>query len=108
MRDSAEDLAKFDVEVLYVSLDTAEKNAEFAEAMKTKTLVLSDPDGTTARRFGVVGFGGLYSKRWTFYIDGDGILRDIDKNVNPGTAGQDIVERLEALGFPRLSSSPAP
>ena len=76
--------------------------------MKTKTLVLSDPDGATARRFGVVGFGGLYSKRWTFYIDGDGILRDIDKNVNPGTAGQDIVERLEALGFPRLSSSPVP
>ena len=94
--------------MLYVSLDTAEKNAEFAEAMKTKTLVLSDPDGETAKRFGVIGFGGLYSKRWTFYIDGDGILRKIDKNVNPGTAGQDIVRNLDALGFPRLSSSATP
>ena len=96
------------MEVLYVSLDTAEKNAEFAEAMKTKTLVLSDPDGETAQRFGVIGFGGLYAKRWTFYIDGDGVLRKIDKNVNPATAGQDIVETLEALGFPKLSSSVAP
>ena len=96
------------MEVLYVSLDTAEKNAEFAEAMKTKTLVLSDPDGETGRRFGVVGLGGLYARRWTFYIDADGILRKIDKKVNPATAGQDIVDTLEALGFPKLSSSVAP
>lgn len=76
--------------------------------MKTKTLVLSDPDGETAKRFDVIGFGGLYAKRWTFYIDADGILREIDKSVKPQTAGQDIVRKLEALGFPRLSSSVAP
>jgi len=94
--------------VLYVSLDTPEKNAEFAAAMKTKTLVLSDPEGKTAKRWGVLAFGGLYSKRWTFYIDGDGILREIDKDVKPQTAGQDIVKKLEALGFPRLSTPVPP
>ena len=87
-----------------MSLDTAEKNAEFAASMEAETLVLSDPDGATARRFGVTSFGGLFPKRWTFYIDADGILRDIDKAVVPQTAGQDIVDRLNALGFPRLSS----
>jgi peroxiredoxin Q/BCP len=87
-----------------VSLDTPEKNAEFAKAMKTETRVLSDPKGATAKRYGVLGFGGLYSNRWTFYIDGDGILREIDKNVVPETAGQDIVHQLEKLGFPRLTS----
>jgi len=76
--------------------------------MKTKPLVLSDPDGQTAKRFDVIGFGGLYAKRWTFYIDADGILREIDKSVKPQTAGQDIVQKLEALGFPKLSSSVAP
>ena len=91
-----------------MSLDTAEKNAEFAEAMETKTLVLSDPDGETAKRFGVIGFGGLYAKRWTFYIDGEGILREIDKDVRPESAGQDIVRTLETLGFPRLVSTPGP
>lgn len=90
-----------------MSLDSAEKNAEFAKAMQAETLVLSDPDGATARRFGVVRLGGLFAKRWTFYIDGDGILRDIDKNVRPQTAGEDMVARLEALGFPRVSPADA-
>ena len=87
-----------------MSLDSADKNAEFAASMKAETLVLSDPDGSTARRYGVVRFGGLFPKRWTFYIDGDGILRAIDKSVAPATAGQDMVDRLEALNFPRLVS----
>ena len=76
--------------------------------MEARTPVLSDPDGQTARRYDVIGFGGLYAKRWTFYIDGEGILRLIDKNVAPATAGQDIVRNLEALGFPRVSSSTEP
>jgi len=89
-----------------VSLDTAEKNAEFARAMKTQTPVVSDHDGETARRYGVLGFGGLYANRWTFYIDGEGVLREIDKTVNPETAGEDIVAKLEALGFSRRVSRP--
>ena len=65
---------------------------------------MSDPEGETAKRYGVLGFGGLYANRWTFYIDADGVLRDVDRNVNPATAGQDILDRLERLGFPKLSS----
>lgn len=95
------------MDVLYVSLDSAEKNAEFAEAMKAESPVVSDPDGETAKRYGVTSLGGLYARRWTFYIDGDGILRKIDKEVNPSTAGQDIVRHLDALGFPRLVSRPS-
>ncbi len=75
--------------------------------MKTQIPVLSDPEGETARRYGVIGFGGLYSKRWTFYIDETGTLREIDKDVKPESAGQDIVEKLAKLGF-RKSSSRAP
>ena len=84
-----------------MSLDTPEKNAEFAASLKADLPVLSDPGGTTGKRFGVLGFGGLYSNRWTFYIDATGTLRDVDKDVNPATAGQDIAERLERLGFPK-------
>ena len=91
-----------------VSLDEPERNKAFAESVGAEMVLLSDPKKKMAAEYGVLAPGGNYTRRWTFYIDGDGILRDIDKNVNPGTAGQDIVERLEALGFPRLSSSPAP
>ena len=58
-----------------------------------------------AKRFGVLGIGGLYSRRWTFYVDSGGILRAIDKQVEPATAGADIVKKLEKLGFPKRSST---
>ncbi len=75
--------------------------------MKASVPVVSDPDAATAKRYDVLGFGGLYAKRWTFYIDAAGVLRYVDKDVDPATAGQDIVERLEQLGFPkRVSSEP--
>lgn len=63
--------------------------------------VVSDPKGVVAKRFGVLGIGGFFSKRWTFYIDSAGILRAIDKQVEPATAGADIVRRLQELDFPR-------
>ncbi|MFK7897071.1 MAG: redoxin domain-containing protein [Myxococcota bacterium] len=108
LRDSAEKIAEFDVKVLYVSLDTAEKNAEFAASLKTDLPVVSDPDGRAAKSFGVLGMGGLYSRRWTFYIDAEGILRDIDKSVSPGTAGVDMVGKLEALGFAKRKTDESP
>ncbi|MBC8188043.1 MAG: redoxin domain-containing protein, partial [Proteobacteria bacterium] len=41
-------LAEFDVDVFYVSLDSPEKNAEFAASMGASLPVVSDPDGETA------------------------------------------------------------
>lgn len=84
-----------------MSLDTPEKNAEFAASMGAGLPVVSDPGGVVAKRFGVLGIGGLYSRRWTFYIDSAGILRAIDKQVKPATAGADIVSRLQSLNFPK-------
>ncbi len=84
-----------------MSLDTPEKNAEFAASMDARLPVVSDPKGTVAKRFGVLGIGGLYSRRWTFYVDAAGLLRAIDKQVEPATAGADIVRKLQQLNFPR-------
>jgi peroxiredoxin Q/BCP len=81
-----------------VSLDSPEKNAEFAKALEAKHVLLSDPTGETARAYGVSGFGGLFAKRWTFYIGRDGVIREIDKNVSTATAGQDIARKLAELG----------
>jgi peroxiredoxin Q/BCP len=84
-----------------VSLDDAEKNRAFAEALGAKHVVLSDPDKVAAEAYGVVALGGLYARRWTFYIDKDGVIRHIDTNVDVATAGQDIARTLEVLDFPR-------
>lgn len=84
-----------------VSLDEAEKNREFADSLDGNFPLLSDPEKTAAEAYGVLGFAGLYAKRWTFYIDIDGVIQYIDKDVDTESAGQDIAARLEALGFPK-------
>jgi peroxiredoxin Q/BCP len=67
--------------------------------------VVSDPKGQVAKRFGVLALGGLYARRWTFYVDADGILRAIDQEVAPETAGVDMVRKLRVLGFPKVEKS---
>jgi peroxiredoxin Q/BCP len=84
-----------------VSLDTPEKNRDFARSLEARHVLLSDPSGETARAYGVAGFAGLFAKRWTFYIDRDGVIREIDRNVATETAGQDIARTLGELGVPR-------
>ena len=83
-----------------VSLDSPEKNAEFAASLSANFPVISDPDKSVAKSYGVIGFGGLYARRWTFYIDPNGIIRKIDKEVRTDTAGADVVRNLADLGFP--------
>ncbi len=82
-----------------VSLDEPAKNREFAESLGARHVLLSDLGGSVADAYGVTALGGLYARRWTFYIGPDGAVRYIDKDVNTETAGQDIAKRLETLGF---------
>jgi peroxiredoxin Q/BCP len=84
-----------------VSLDKPERNREFAESLGAKHTLLSDPSGAAARAWGVSSLGGLVARRWTFYVDRDGVVRFIDKKINVETAGQDISRRLADLQFPR-------
>jgi peroxiredoxin Q/BCP len=84
-----------------VSLDTPEKNKEFADSVGAKFVLLSDPDKSSAKKFGVLGLGGMWTKRWTYYIDGKGNVVKIDKQVNTDTHGEDIVTTLGELGFPK-------
>jgi peroxiredoxin Q/BCP len=91
----------FDAAVYYVSLDDPAKNAAFARELGAKHVLLSDDSASTAKAYGVLGLGGLYAKRWTFYIAADGRIAAIDKDVNVATAGQDIARKLGELQFPK-------
>ena len=82
-----------------MSLDDPAKNAEFARELGAKHVLLSDNSAAAAKRYGVLGLGGLYAKRWTFYIGKDGRIAAIDKDVNVKSAGQDIARKLGELGF---------
>ena len=41
----------------------------------------------------------LDGRSTTFYIDSNGIIRDIDRSVKAATAGPDLAKNLERLGF---------
>ncbi len=82
-----------------VSLDSPEKNREFAESLDAKLTLLSDPDGVAAKAYGVLAPDGTYALRWTFVIGGDGTIRRIDKDVSPSTYGSDLAGALRELGF---------
>jgi len=66
--------------------------------------ILSDANREVARAYGVLNDSGEYAHRWTFYIGKDGKILAIDREVHPGTAGEDIAARLAALGVNRTGS----
>jgi peroxiredoxin Q/BCP len=82
------------------STDDAETSRKFAAANAASFPVLSDPDGAVAKRYGVLKLG-LYAARETFYVDGEGKIAFIDRDVNPLTAGADVAARLAELGIAR-------
>ena len=83
-----------------VSLDPLDKNKEFAESLKANFPILSDPEGQVARAYEVLGVARFFARRTTFYIDPDGVIRHIDKDVDVQTHGADVARKLEELGFP--------
>jgi peroxiredoxin Q/BCP len=83
------------------SVDTADVNRKFAESLELDYPILSDPGKDVARAYGVVTGDRAFASRWTFYIGKDGKILYVDKSGTTATQGQDIVDRLKALGITR-------
>lgn len=79
------------------SVDSAETNKKFAESLDLDYPILSDPEKKVAKAYGVLAILG-YAKRWTFYIDKEGIIRKIDDDVKPAEHGKAVAKALEELG----------
>jgi len=90
-----------DTNVAYftASCDTPEDNAKFAESLGLDYPILSDPTRETAKAFGVVTSDTGNAKRWTFYIDKDGVVKEIDKMIKTANAGEDVVSKIKSLGI---------
>jgi thioredoxin-dependent peroxiredoxin len=88
-----------------VSVDTPEDNKAFAEKEHADFPMLSDPGKQVATAYGVLGdyskFGlGMVANRWTYYIAPNGTIAAIDKQVKPGTSGEDLLAKLKELQVP--------
>lgn len=104
IRDSSEEIKSFDVTYFMASVDTVEKNTDFAREYELDFPVLADPEKTMTSDYGVLSERG-FANRWTYYIDVDGVVVQIDKETNPSTAGRDLADSMARLGFPRLAQS---
>lgn len=80
------------------SVDDPDTNKKFAESTDADFILLSDPAKSVATAYGVVTPEHQLASRWTFYIGPDGKILAIDREVKPGTAGEDMATKLQELG----------
>jgi peroxiredoxin Q/BCP len=112
LAENGDRIRQYDVAYFMASVDPLEENIKFAKATSV-TLgervvekkeadfpMLSDPDRTVARAYGVLNERGV-ANRWTFYIDRDGRIAAIDKEVRPETSAEDMLARLAELKIAR-------
>jgi peroxiredoxin Q/BCP len=86
-RDNIFAFRKIDAEIVGISLDDVETHQEFAEKYSLPFTLLSDKDGETAKRYGVLKNYGVMklASRQSFLIDPDaGRYRELQK-VAPAT-----------------------
>jgi thioredoxin-dependent peroxiredoxin len=78
-RDEFETLQKFDCEMIGISFDTPDSHSNFKKQNRLQYQLISDPDKSIARLFGVLRFGGYvpFVKRVTFVIDKSGIIKNV-------------------------------
>ena len=80
-----------------ISLDDVVAQKAFHTAQKLDFALLSDPDGSVARRFQVLTEGASWPQRVTFVVDPKGVVRHVDRKVSVGTHGADLLPVLDAL-----------
>ena len=100
LRDSAREIQNFDVAYFMASVDTLEDNTAFAAEHEANFPILADPSKEMVDAYGAL-MGVGFANRWTYYISVDGTILKIDKETNPATAGRDLVQTMNDLGFPK-------
>jgi peroxiredoxin Q/BCP len=98
-RDRQAKLAELDAQVVGISLDDGASHQAFAAKHKLGFTLLSDRDGTVAKRYGALSDFGIlrYARRYTFLIDPDGRVAKRYLDVDAGRHADEIVADLKAL-----------
>lgn len=97
MRDALADLNTIGADAYGISLDSVQEQAQFVEKHKLTFPLLSDPDGSVAAKYGVLEPGAQYTKRVTFLIDEQGVLRKVLDKVDVQTHGADVAALIDEL-----------
>lgn len=89
MRDDYDRFTAENVVILPISVDSVPTLKEFKRMHEMRTELLSDFKREVSRSYGVLLEDAFYSTRAYFLIDGEGILRWMHVEENPGQRRQD-------------------
>ena len=93
-----QDLPKYiekNVQIIGVSADDIDSNAEFCDSEGLKFPLLADTTGEVSKAYG--SWIGVVSMRHSFIIDPEGILRETFVKVNPSVHSTEVLAQLEKL-----------
>jgi peroxiredoxin Q/BCP len=96
-RDNIKKIRALKAEVYGISTNTVKDQADFAKAHALNFILLADDKASVANEYGSKMPVLSMSKRWTFIIDPDLIIRDISKDVDPITDAQRVATRISEL-----------
>lgn len=91
----------YDVAYFMASTDEVETNTKFATEHEADFPLLSDPDGKIAKAYDVRMPLINIARRITIYVDKDGNVLKVDKDIHPATSAEDIAKTLGELGIAR-------
>ena len=99
LRDNFAEIKKLNANVLGISIDSSNSHKEFKEKYNLPFMLLSDPEGETANKYGALNNFFIFklAKRQSFMIDPNGIVRRVYRDVSPTNHAQEIKNDLEAF-----------
>lgn len=96
-RDSIDKIRALNADVIGISADSVEAQKSFHKDQKLNFTLLADPDGKVVNLYGTKMMGLNMAKRWTFIIDPDLKIRDIEKDVDPVLNSQKMAQKISGM-----------
>jgi len=79
-----------------ISVDSVESQSKFVKDYQIPYVHLSDPKKTACKNYAGTNIAGL-AKRSTFVIDKNGIIRDVMRDINASSHGEEILNSLKKI-----------
>ena len=97
LRDGMEKIKEQQAEVLGVSTDNLESHKKFKEKENLSFPLVADPDYLISKAFGAFNEQRQMSRRTTFIIDKNGIIKHIIAKVDVKAHAEEVVEVLRTI-----------
>ncbi len=96
-RDSINTIRAESADIFGISADTVKEQAAFRKNHNLNFTLLADPDSKIIDLYGSKIPGLKMSKRWTFIIDPELKIRNIEKDVDPAKDAERVAQQIHDL-----------